>query len=601
MAETESIPTACKYQILNGQVEVICLIPEYGAIELTLNQFTTISELRKAVSKHIMDNNEEEITFENYQIVYVSENTCHQEINEDTITLAAIDCFIPVFRFVNRDLQSSPKRKLQSLISVFGVNLDKACSFYKDIHSQRLKLANFAYDERESDDTHTFKQKFIRKFPPKITKVDSFSTHHQSIIANRVSLNLKVFYQEKTGNYIFVNLQVPVGVTIGNLKQSIQEHLKDKNLYLDSGFMVKLAGKRAFFTGAYIPDKDTFDESTRFIDYGDIQNKIMNNEEIAIVIVTDFTELMVDSPPLKNDLIENPRKDSKVERNVIWNLKETEKLNINIRNIETDGLHHFMLKVGLFYNDRVLDLVYETKVFHKETRQFDEVVSFDIPLSNLPVNTKICIVLYGSKIKLSDPRIKYMIPEAWINLALFDHNYSLTESIKTAKMFTYPITSLVQGLNPLGTCIPLMDDNCAYLIEYNFILGGKEVFYPQDRQIKNTLYKNDAIMNVKKQKELSDNNFFREMMQLINFSDLNHAQKKKLWKERVLCFKKFPNLMPKILESMPDFTKKSICKAFMLLDKAPPILPEQSLELLQLKYCHPLFRSYLIRNLKQFR
>lgn len=241
---------------------------------------------------------------------------------------------------------------------------------------------------------------------------------------------------------------------------------------------------------------------------------------------------MIESPPLKNNLTESNKKLSKAERNNIWNLEKSDKLNIIIKSIETENLSYFMLKIGLFYGDRLLDSVFETKVYPSSVKNIEEVVKFEIPLNALPLNTKISIVLYGSKNKTSEPKPKYMSPEAWVNVNLYDHSFHIDEINKVTKMYTTPIVKINQGLNPLGTCIPPYDDKNGFIMDYSFSIGGRSVFYPLDRQMKNTLSRSDSLRHAKKQKELSDENFFKEMSQVITFKDLTVKQKEKLWNER---------------------------------------------------------------------
>lgn len=270
MAEAEAVSSFWRYQKSAEMIEVMCFIPDYGVIELDQPLDSSFKKLKEDVHRHIKHKMGKEIskTFENYQIMYVSENTCHQEVDDDEIKLKDLDFFVPVFRFVDPDKLSSPQKSLDNLVSKFNVDLDKASLFYKDIQLQRIKLASFAAQEIEALEKNPPEFKFVKKYPQQIRKVDGFSTQHQSIIVNQKTLNISVFYKTKNHNHKSFFLEIPIVISVGNLKKTIAGELKkmsDSIIYED--FIIKLAGKLVFITGEYISTQNIFDESTRFIDY----------------------------------------------------------------------------------------------------------------------------------------------------------------------------------------------------------------------------------------------------------------------------------------------------------------------------------------------
>ncbi|KAF0990708.1 hypothetical protein HZS_1337, partial [Henneguya salminicola] len=538
-----------------------------------------------------------------YKIVYVNQNTCYLEINNEELKLTDVEFFIPVFRFLNPKKYSLSGANINRLINRFSIKFEKLLKTYNFIEEQRIKLNSFTFKEYEKlMKNDNFEAAFTRRFPQLIRRVDCQSTKNQTMIVNRKKLDIIFINALPNYSMISVNLEIPIAITISKLKCQIFDLLKDIPIpNKASGYILKLAGKQVFLTGEFNASTNTFDESLRLIDYIEIQNRMINDEEIILTMVENKMDLIKNNGIVTKLEPESIRKNSQIERKNVWNLENTDRLGMTFDLVETNSITFYMLKIGLFYGVTLLDKVIETNIFPFTNKNIPDLFNFEIPIKQLPINTKICIVLYGSKNKMqNEPKPKYMSPVAWINISLFDYNGYLDETPKELFLYSCPIPNLISGLHPMGTTIPSISGNIYFKIELRFELSGKNIFYPRDAQLKNTLLKQNSFTGYPCTAELSDASFFKEMSEWLSFSDLSIDQKKTLWRERYSCLKQFPNLVPKILQSMPDFSKASICKAFMFLRKAPLLNSALCLELLQVKYCHPLFRSYLVKNLEQF-
>ncbi len=149
------------------------------------------------------------------------------------------------------------------------------------------------------------------------------------------------------------------------------------------------------------------------------------------------------------------------------------------------------IQAGIFHGGRSLCEPKKTSAKHSIDGEstWNEILTFDIRVRDVPRTARLCIVVYGvSKMaKGKHRRLKnienelYINPIAWVNTTIFDYKSQLKTGSFTLYMWTY--AEDLQNdeiMNPLGTVVsnPNLDDATALTVAFTKYNPDKTVVYP---------------------------------------------------------------------------------------------------------------------------
>nr|APD32935.1 Pik3c2a [Castor fiber] len=221
--------------------------------------------------------------------------------------------------------------------------------------------------------------------------------------------------------------------------------------------------------------------------------------------------------------------------------------------------------------------------------KWDELIIFPIQISQLPLESLLHLTLFGilnqSSGSSPDSNKQRKGPEALgkVSLPLFDFKRLLTCGTKLLYLWTSSHTNSIPGTVPKKGYV--ME---RIVLQVDFPSPTFDIIYtaPQvDRSITQQ-HNLDTLENDIKGKLLS-------ILHKDSSLGLSKEDKAFLWEKRYYCFK-YPNCLPKVLASAPNWKWVNLAKTYSLLHQWPPLCPLAALELLDSKFADQEVRSLAV-------
>ncbi|XP_075402120.1 phosphatidylinositol 4-phosphate 3-kinase C2 domain-containing subunit alpha [Tenrec ecaudatus] len=220
--------------------------------------------------------------------------------------------------------------------------------------------------------------------------------------------------------------------------------------------------------------------------------------------------------------------------------------------------------------------------------KWDELILFPIQISQLPLESLLHLTLFGTLSQSSgsppDTNRQRKGPEALgkVSLPLFDFKRFLTCGTKLLYLWTSSHT------NPIPATIPkkgyVME---RIVLQVDFPSPPFDVLY--------TTPQVDRSFTQQQDLETLENDVQEKLTDILHKDSFGLSKEEKafLWEKRYYCFK-YPNCLPKILASAPNWKWVNLAKTYSLLQRWPPLHPLTALELLDAKFADQEVRSQAV-------
>ncbi|KAK3518838.1 hypothetical protein QTP70_014998 [Hemibagrus guttatus] len=261
-----------------------------------------------------------------------------------------------------------------------------------------------------------------------------------------------------------------------------------------------------------------------------------------------------------------------------------------------------VVQAGLFHGSELLcKLVTSSEVSVCSDPVWDQKLSFDVHLCDLPRMTRLCFALYGVLDKPRKQRStkkknkKADCPLAWVNTMIFDYK----DQLKTGEIFlsTWPSAPDDKGdlLNSMGTVErnPNMDSSAGLLIRFPSFRPHPLYFPPLEKL--NEVNGEKAVATKEEHMKL------KEIVDNKNHTEFFEDEKELLWKLRREVRANYPESLSKLLLITKWNKHEDVAQIVALLQKWPDLPALHALELLDYTFPDPHVRSFTIRCLRKLR
>ncbi|XP_014731802.1 PREDICTED: phosphatidylinositol 4-phosphate 3-kinase C2 domain-containing subunit alpha [Sturnus vulgaris] len=216
--------------------------------------------------------------------------------------------------------------------------------------------------------------------------------------------------------------------------------------------------------------------------------------------------------------------------------------------------------------------------------KWDELIIFPIQISQLPLESVLCLTLFGILSQSSgsspDSNKQRKAPEnlGQVSLPLFDFRRLLTCGTKLLQLWTSSHPHHVSGMASKKGNMERV------VLQIDFPSHAFDIEYKMPQAAKTTVH--HSVETLEKP--------LRERLLGILSKDstigLSKEDKEFLWEKRHYCYS-HPNSLPKILVSAPHWDWASLPEIYSLLQRWPPLSPLAALELLDSKFADQEVRN----------
>lgn len=319
-----------------------------------------------------------------------------------------------------------------------------------------------------------------------------------------------------------------------------------------------------------------------------------------------------------------------------WSIKEPFRLKLHgIDNVNCDlnPMPEIGVHLGIFHGEKKLCALQKSKelpINNDGKIVFNQAITFDILLHNVPRSARLCVSIYAKTVKLSGPRSKKIStskeskdykdkenykdireyntsPLAWVNTTLFDYKHQL----KTCQLILHTWTNAddIQSdeiFHPLGTVEPNpRNEDCA-VVKLTFYNYNSEngIIYPEEEAVLLHAKKLADTENLNRSK-VQDEKIIEKVLSCYLRSDkldeMHDQDRNDIWSNRLNCLNQHPEELSILLHCVNWNERNEVAEVWNLLKDWPTISVERSLELLDYAYPDPAVRKFSIRCLHQLK
>lgn len=309
----------------------------------------------------------------------------------------------------------------------------------------------------------TWNEKLLYQFPPRLAKNADLSDTVKSRLRNNQFVLVAKFENDETA-FTFI---VPYQTTPHKLLDII---LAKKNLNLKrkdraSDYILKISGQDEYLFGEFPLVQFLYIQDTLFRD-GVPTVVIQGVHNVRVFEDSIYQVPEDDERKHKSSSTTTLRK--KVKHISSWNVAEQFEItlhSIKKLNCDTSRTVEVGIQVGLFHGGKSLCEPQKSSEKFPENGDvdFEETITFDINVHNVPRMARLCLVVYETarsakgggvrvrRVKDSNKEL-YINPLAWVNTTVFDYKNQLKSGAMTLYTWTYAEdTNSEDLLHPLGT------------------------------------------------------------------------------------------------------------------------------------------------------
>eukprot|EP01126_Amoeba_proteus_P013695 TRINITY_DN15872_c0_g1_i3.p1 TRINITY_DN15872_c0_g1~~TRINITY_DN15872_c0_g1_i3.p1 ORF type:complete len:690 (-),score=145.45 TRINITY_DN15872_c0_g1_i3:170-2239(-) len=215
----------------------------------------------------------------------------------------------------------------------------------------------------------------------------------------------------------------------------------------------------------------------------------------------------------------------------------------------------------------------------------------NIPMCNLPRDTKIHITLYNLKDKEKDRvKGKFLVndhtPIAWVNCLLYNYKHELRQGKCLLPMWE-------GDPSVMGTCVPNLQDPLAIQLSVEFDTYPSEIVVFPTEPLNFPPLPQESAPTKEEQRRLD------RLVNLHSLSQFSPETRAFMWKHRCTYLIKYPQSLPKYLMSVPKTNKVAVQEMHQLLEKWPEGNPLDAFELLDARFTDHRIRSFAVQRLEK--
>ncbi|XP_053678088.1 phosphatidylinositol 4,5-bisphosphate 3-kinase catalytic subunit delta isoform [Anopheles nili] len=293
-------------------------------------------------------------------------------------------------------------------------------------------------------------------------------------------------------------------------------------------------------------------------------------------------------------------------------VKEIRGLNMGDRTVE------LAVQLGLFHGGKSLCKTERTRMVPVQggtTAVWDEMIQFDINVSNVPRMARLCLVVYeenmratkGAGIRTRRTKDGLITPIAWVNTMVYDYKNQLKVDLVTLYTWEYAEdTQYDEILHPLGTVEPNPKRDgivMPMLLSFGpYGTDGRSIVYPSEEE----LLAHAARMNHRNQhlnrESAEDTRSIKAIMSAYMYNDrlndIHEQDRNAIWAKRRDCMLQMPQGLPCLLYCVEWNNRDEVSEIVSLLQEWPKLLVERALELLDYAYADKYVRRYAVDCLR---
>lgn len=511
----------------------------------------------------------------------------------------------------------------QTLVSNINGLIGKAIDFGSlknpEINGFRHKMSNLGEDVSSKRIKMTWAEKLMYQYPPRLSLTKEIPLIVKSRLRDNKFVLVAKFYNEENSFTFRVNCFWKPSRLL-ELILSKQAVRKNKRAH---EYVLKFSGREEYLFGDY-----------NVIDFVYIQELIARDLVPTVVVqpmqhVDVFEESIYESPDLYlgTSMDDSKRQTSTctlkkkqkhvssydIEDNFEITIHSIERLNCDSNRTVEAGI-----QVGLFHGGKSLC---ETKKTMERTLQpqgcgsWDETLTFDISVRNVPRMARLCLVVYetAKNLKNGGMRVRrmkennkdlYVNPLAWVNTTIYDFKNQLKQGQVTLYTWNYAEDAQSDDiLHRLGTVEsnPRIESTSSIIISFSNYNIDTTIIYPStERLIEHAQHfaaidtlNRDSAQDVRPIGEI-----LGQYMVNARFNEMHDQERNAIWAKRLDCLRQAPEGLPCLLHCVEWNKFHEVAEITHLLQQWQPLKVDRALELLDYAYADQNVRSFAVNCLR---
>uniref|UniRef100_A0A336MQM4 phosphatidylinositol 3-kinase n=1 Tax=Culicoides sonorensis TaxID=179676 RepID=A0A336MQM4_CULSO len=541
------------------------------------------------------------------------------EMHDETKRICDIQPYFCMFRVTSK--QVAVNNKLNKNINCL---IGKSLNDYKiinnpEVNDFRYKMNLLADEISTKRHKMTLAEKLAYQYPLRLATTTELPENVKIRLRNDHFVLVAKFHNDETSSFTF---NVPYYITPAKMLDMI---LTKKALTMNAkgdraaDYILKVCGQDEYLYGEHPLVQFLYIQDTLSrVGVPTLVIKPLANVEIFEDSIYQSTKDIMRSS--KNQSVCTLRK--KGRQVLSWELDFPFQCHIQIirdLNIADDNRYNEIgVQVGLFHGGKSLcepQRTTEKTLTSQRTINWDEDLTFNINVLNLPRMTRLCFVVYevvknakysGTKTRrLKDTNKDIHInPLCWANTTVFDFKNQLKTGTITLYTWTYMETQDAQSedlLHPLGT----VEQNprtgeCASLTvsfhNYN-VENTATIIYPNEETVLTHAEENRKTKDLSRSSEQDPRNvrdILAPFMHNDRLNEIHENDRDAIWAKRKQILDEEPDGLPCLLHCIEWKNRDEVAEVTSLLKQWPKVSIERALELLDYAYADQAVRRYAV-------
>ncbi|XP_063708405.1 phosphatidylinositol 4,5-bisphosphate 3-kinase catalytic subunit beta isoform [Culicoides brevitarsis] len=605
----------------NEQVELTIFMPNGILIVLNVPKTITLAELKEDVWEaaermplfgHLKD--------KSYYVLGMVTKYSSDEMHDETKRICDIQPYFCIFRVLSK--QNATNNKLNKSINcLIGKSLnDIKIINNAEVNDFRHKMNLLTDDVSTKRHRMSLVEKLSYQYPLRLAATNEMPENVKKRMRNDHFVLVAKFHRDATSSFTF---NVPYFITPSKMLEQVLAKkaltMNAKGEILTQDYILKVCGQDEYLFGDYPLVQFLYVQDT--LSRGGVPTLVV--KQVADVEIEESTYTST------KDLLRSSKQQSekstlrkKVRQMLSWDIDQPFKCKIQIIrevNISEDNRYSEIgIQVGLYHGGKALcepQRTIEKPLTSQRSVRWDEELTFNINVLNLPRMTRLCFVVYetvksakysGTKTRRLKDTNKdiYINPICWANTTVFDFKNQLKTGDIT--LYTWTFMDTVQDqqsedlMHPLGT----VEQNprvyeCASLTVgfHNYIEKTATIIYPNEETVLEYAESNRATKDLSRSSAQDTRNvkeILAPFMHNDRLNEMHENDRDLIWTSRNEVLANEPDGLPCLLHCVEWKNRDEVAEVTNLLLQWPKVSIERALELLDYAYAEPAVRRYAV-------